>query len=295
MGPRLRGTRSELASCGSSWGPRPPADGGTQGHARRTGFRLPFASHPNLASLGQGTLLPLLAPLNQRGRARSAVVWGPGVASGPHTTALSSSGRGGGSHVEAGGGPCTTALSREGTYFTSSSTQSMDFVTAFFHRRIWRSRSAGSMLRLPALVLGPVGRAARPGPSRSRRRGRPRRQHPGPWSPRPSDGSPGTPRMSAWNCISASLATMPPSTFNSVSGTPESALTASSTSRVWKAVASRAARAMWLLLTKRVRPTMAPRASERQYGANRPENAGTMYTPPLSSTRRPASRPRGRS
>ena len=61
-------------------------------------------------------------------------------------------------------------------------------------------------------------------------------------------------------------------------------MTASSTSRVWKAVASSAARAMWLLFTNRVRPTMAPRASERQYGAKRPENAGTMYTPPLSST-----------
>ncbi len=33
-------------------------------------------------------------------------------------------------------------------------------------------------------------------------------------------------------------------------------------------------------------PTIAPRASERQYGANRPENAGTKYIPPLSSTDR---------
>ncbi len=41
---------------------------------------------------------------------------------------------------------------------------------------------------------------------------------------------------------------------------------------------------MWPWLTKRVRPTIAPRASLRQYGANRPENAGTKYTPPLSST-----------
>ena len=31
-------------------------------------------------------------------------------------------------------------------------------------------------------------------------------------------------------------------------------------------------------------PTMAPRASLRQYGANRPENAGTKYIPPLSLT-----------
>ena len=29
---------------------------------------------------------------------------------------------------------------------------------------------------------------------------------------------------------------------------------------------------------------MTPRASDCQYGANRPENAGTKYTPPLSST-----------
>jgi hypothetical protein len=34
---------------------------------------------------------------------------------------------------------------------------------------------------------------------------------------------------------------------------------------------------------------MAPRASLRQYGANRPENAGTKYTPPLSSTWRASS------
>jgi hypothetical protein len=51
--------------------------------------------------------------------------------------------------------------------------------------------------------------------------------------------------MSAWNCMSVSLAIMPPSTLSSVRSTPESALTASSTSRVWKAVASSAARAMW--------------------------------------------------
>lgn len=50
---------------------------------------------------------------------------------------------------------------------------------------------------------------------------------------------------------------------------------ASSTSRVWKAVASRTARAMWPRLTNRVSPTIAPRALDFQYGANRPENAGT--------------------
>ena len=97
----------------------------------------------------------------------------------------------------------------------------------------------------------------------------------------------GTPRMSAWNCMRVSFLTMPPSTFSSVSSTPSeaaSAIAASSTSRDWKAVASSTARAMWFLLWKRVMPTITPRASERQCGANRPENAGTTNSPPLSST-----------
>ena len=58
----------------------------------------------------------------------------------------------------------------------------------------------------------------------------------------------GTPRMSAWNCMSVSLPTMPPSTFSSRMRTPESASAAASTSRVWNAVASRAARAMCALV-----------------------------------------------
>ena len=37
-------------------------------------------------------------------------------------------------------------------------------------------------------------------------------------------------------------------------------------------------------MLKRDSPTIAPRASDRQYGANSPENAGTKYTPPLSVT-----------
>ena len=32
---------------------------------------------------------------------------------------------------------------------------------------------------------------------------------------------------------------------------------------------------MWALELNRDSPTIAPRASERQYGANSPENAGT--------------------
>src|SRR3954452_10751078 len=43
---------------------------------------------------------------------------------------------------------------------------------------------------------------------------------------------------------------------------------------------------MWPLFAKRVRPTITPRASSRQYGAKSPENAGTKTTPPESSTDR---------
>ena len=84
--------------------------------------------------------------------------------------------------------------------------------------------------------------------------------------------------------MSASLATMPPSTFSDSSFTPESASIASTTSRLWKAVASSVARAMCPAFTYRVSPANTPRALDFQYGANRPENAGTMYRPPLSST-----------
>lgn len=69
---------------------------------------------------------------------------------------------------------------------------------------------------------------------------------------------------------------MPPSTFSVVICTPESWYIASTTSRVCQLVASRTARARWALVTYRVSPVTTPRASERQYGANRPENAGTM-------------------
>ena len=79
---------------------------------------------------------------------------------------------------------------------------------------------------------------------------------------------------------------MPPSTLSDAIGTPVSATIASSTSRVCQAVDSSAARARWPRFTNRVRPTITPRASLRQYGANRPENAGTNTTPPLSSTDR---------
>ena len=78
------------------------------------------------------------------------------------------------------------------------------------------------------------------------------------------------------NCISRLSAVMPPSTFRVLSSSPESAFIASTTSRVCQPVASSTARARWPLVMYEVSPTMTPRASLRQCGANRPENAGTM-------------------
>ena len=59
----------------------------------------------------------------------------------------------------------------------------------------------------------------------------------------------GTSRTSAWNCIKSALAVMPPSALSSLSGWPESAAMASTTSRVCQATASSAARAMWPRVT----------------------------------------------
>ena len=44
------------------------------------------------------------------------------------------------------------------------------------------------------------------------------------------------------------------------------------------------ARARWAAVDCCVRPTTVPRAAASQCGANRPPNAGTKATPPLSST-----------
>ncbi len=81
---------------------------------------------------------------------------------------------------------------------------------------------------------------------------------------------------SAMNCISRWSAVIPPSTFSTEDGTPRSAFMASTTSRVCHAVASSTARARWPLVMYEVSPTMRPRASLCQCGANSPENAGTM-------------------
>ena len=71
-------------------------------------------------------------------------------------------------------------------------------------------------------------------------------------------------------------ATIPPSTRSADSRSPESASIASTTSRVCQAIASSTARARCPLVTYDVSPTMTPRASLRQCGANSPAKAGTM-------------------
>jgi hypothetical protein len=76
----------------------------------------------------------------------------------------------------------------------------------------------------------------------------------------------------------------PPSTRSSFSAMPESAAMASISSALWNAIASSAARAMCARFVPRVMPTSVPRARGSQYGAPRPDNAGTKNAPPLSGT-----------
>ena len=78
------------------------------------------------------------------------------------------------------------------------------------------------------------------------------------------------------NCMSRLFAVIPPSTLSRSNARPESAFIASTTSRVCHAVASSTARARWPLVMYEVSPTITPRASGCQCGANSPENAGTM-------------------
>ena len=66
--------------------------------------------------------------------------------------------------------------------------------------------------------------------------------------------------MSAWNWQRKSFSVAPPSTRSSAGRRPASAAIASSTSRVWYAIASSVARATWARVVPRVRPTRAPRA-----------------------------------
>ena len=76
----------------------------------------------------------------------------------------------------------------------------------------------------------------------------------------------------------------PPSTFNSVSGWAPASTMASTTSRVWKAMASTTARANSARPVPLVRPIIVPRAQGSHHGLPRPAKAGTKTTPALSST-----------
>src|SRR5712692_181356 len=81
--------------------------------------------------------------------------------------------------------------------------------------------------------------------------------------------------MSAWNWQRKSFAAAPPSTRSSLTPIPASAAIASSTSRLWKAIASSAARARCAPVVPRVSPTIVPRAYMSQYGAPSQTKAGT--------------------
>src|SRR4029453_6321005 len=71
--------------------------------------------------------------------------------------------------------------------------------------------------------------------------------------------------MSAWNWQRKSLAAAPPSTRRVRMGTPESAAMASSTSRLWKAMASSEARARWARARPRVGPAEPARAAREAH------------------------------
>ena len=74
----------------------------------------------------------------------------------------------------------------------------------------------------------------------------------------------GAPSRSAWNCMSRASRLPPPSTRNSRTARPESACMAFNTSVLWKAMASRVARAICAAVVPRVSPTSAPRACGSQ-------------------------------
>ena len=104
-------------------------------------------------------------------------------------------------------------------------------------------------------------------------------------APRPvvstiSGRSTGTPRRSAWNWQSKSLAAAPPSTISELSAVGS----VSVTSRTSKAMASRVARTRWARVVPRVRPRIVPRACGSQCGAPSPVSAGTNTTPSVLST-----------
>mmetsp|Transcript_544 Transcript_544/g.1208 ORF Transcript_544/g.1208 Transcript_544/m.1208 type:complete len:347 (+) Transcript_544:148-1188(+) len=95
----------------------------------------------------------------------------------------------------------------------------------------------------------------------------------------------GIPRMSACMFMRSAFCVAPPSTRRAPTLSPSaSAFIASSTSRLWKQIASSVARAMCAFVQYCVIPTMHPRASVRQCGAKSPLKAGTKHTPAESGT-----------
>jgi oligoribonuclease len=74
----------------------------------------------------------------------------------------------------------------------------------------------------------------------------------------------------AWICMSRLEAVAPPSTRNSVSAMPESALMASMSSALWKAIASSVALARWARVVPRVMPTIGPARTRVPIGCPQP-------------------------
>ena len=85
----------------------------------------------------------------------------------------------------------------------------------------------------------------------------------------------GTPSWSAWSSRSRSIAEAPPSARSAATGRPAAEAMASTTSRVWKAIASTTARARWARVVPRVTPTIVPRAYGSHHGLPSPVKAGT--------------------
>ena len=94
--------------------------------------------------------------------------------------------------------------------------------------------------------------------------------------------STGTRQMSARNWVRNPFSVAPPSTRSEGGRSGR----ASSTSRVWKAIDSSAARTRCSRRVPRVSPETSPRASGAQCGEPSPVSAGTKWTPSLEGTER---------
>ena len=91
--------------------------------------------------------------------------------------------------------------------------------------------------------------------------------------------------MSDWNCIRKLFATAPPSRAQGVqTNTGVSLHRFQHVARVWGRWIRGSANNVDLEFTPARQPKIAPRAYGSQYGAPRPVNAGTTYTPLVSFT-----------